>query len=300
MCDWIRECAELVSPLYERMKERVLDSKAVQTDETPVPVLAPGNGKTKTGRLWAYVRDDRPAGDTTPPAVWFAYSPDRKGEHLEGHLREFGGTLQADAYAGFDQLYQHGRVQEADCWAHIRRKLYDLQVAHKSPVAQEALERIAALYAIESEIRSRPPSGRREVRQARARPLPESLHAWLEGCLPKLSRKSDTTAAVKYALGLWEALVRYVDDGRLEIDNNGAERSLRGLAVGRKIWMFLGSDHGGRTAAVLSSLIATCKKLHIDPFAYLRDVFARISTHRQSQLDELLPDRWMTGATRSL
>src|SRR5574340_813800 len=194
-----------------------MSTEKLHADDTPVPVLAPGNGKTKTGRLWTYVRDDRPAGDATPPAVWFAYSPDRKGEHPEQHLGDFRGVLQADAYAGFNHLYEDGRIQEAACWAHVRRKFYDLQVAHKSPVAQEALERIAALYAIEDEIRGRPPSERREVRQARARPLLESLHGWLESCLSRLSRKSDTTAAVKYVLGLWEALTRYADDGRLEI-----------------------------------------------------------------------------------
>jgi transposase len=177
-------------------------------------------GQTKTGRLWTYVRDDRPAGDKAAPAVWFAYSPDRKGEHPQQHLRDFHGTLQADAYAGFNQLYEGGRIREAACWAHVRRKFYDLTLAHHSPIAAEAIERIAGLYAIEGEIRGRPPEERKEVRQARARPLLESLRAWLESSLEKLSRKSDTTAAVRYTLGLWNALVRYCDDGQLEIDTD--------------------------------------------------------------------------------
>src|SRR5947199_3443970 len=186
LADWVGGTAQLLDPLVEVLRRYVLTASKVHADDTPVPVLAPGNGKTKTGRLWTYVRDDRPTGDQAAPAVWFAYSPDRKGEHPERHLREFRGTLQADAYAGFNQLYENGRIQEAACWAHVRRKFYDLQVAHNSPVAQEALERIGALYAIESEIRGRPPGERRQVRQARARPLLESLHERLERCLAKL------------------------------------------------------------------------------------------------------------------
>lgn len=289
LADWVGGASGLLAPLVEALRRHVMGAEKVHADDTPVPVLAPGNGKTKIGRLWTYVPDDRPAGDTTPPAVWFAYSPDRKGEHPGQHLREFGGVLQADAYAGFNHLYENGRIQEAACWAHVRRKFYDLQVAHKSPVAQEALERITALYAIESEIRGRPPSERREVRQARARPLLDSLHLWLESCLTKLSQKSDTTAAVKYALGLWEALVRYTDDGRLEIDNNAAERALRVVALGRKNYLFAGSDAGGERAAVLYSLIGTAKLNGLDPESYLRDVLSRIADHPINRIEELLP-----------
>jgi transposase len=289
LADWVGGASGLLQPLVEALRRHVMGAEKLHADDTPVPVLAPGNGKTKIGRLWTYVRDDRPSGDATPPAVWFAYSPDRKGEHPEQHLREFHGVLQADAYAGFNHLYEDGRIQEAACMAHVRRKFYDLQVAHKSPVAQEALERIAALYAIEGEIRGRPPSERREVRLARARPLLESLHAWLESCLTKLSRKSDTTVAVKYALGLWEALGRYTDDGRLEIDNNAAERALRVVALGRKNYLFAGSDAGGERAATLYSLIGTAKLNGLDPETYLRNVLSRIGDHPINRIEELLP-----------
>ena len=289
LADWVGGASQLLQPLMEELRRHVMSGEKLHADDTPVPVLAPGLGKTKVGRLWTYVRDDRPAGDPTPPAVWFAYSPDRKGEHPAKHLRYFRGVLQADAYAGFNQLYEDGRIQEAACWAHVRRKFYDLQVAHKSPVAREALERIAALYAIESAIRGRPPDERREVRQARARPLLESFKAWLESCLPRLSRKSDTTAAVKYALGLWEALVRYTEDGRLEIDNNAAERALRAVALGRKNYLFAGSDAGGERAAAIYSLIGTAKLNDLDPESYLRDVLSRIADHPINRIEELLP-----------
>src|ERR1039457_679412 len=198
LADWVGGTSELLDPLVETLRRYVMAAGKVHADDTPVPVLAPGNGKTKTGRLWTYVRDDRPAGDTAAPAVWFAYSPDRKGEHPEQHLRQFRGALQADAYAGFNQLYKEdGRIQEIACWAHVRRKFYDLQQAHTSLIASEALERIAALYVIEKEIRGRPPDERQQIRTTRTRPLLQSLHECFEVSLTKLSRKSATTAAWK-------------------------------------------------------------------------------------------------------
>ncbi|MGA2843681.1 MAG: IS66 family transposase, partial [Steroidobacteraceae bacterium] len=289
LADWVGSTSQLLTPLVDALRRYVTAASKLHADDTPVPVLAPGNGKTKTGRLWTYVRDDRPAGDTAAPAVWFAYSPDRKGEHPERHLREFRGTLQADAYAGFNQLYANGRIQEAACWAHVRRKFYDLQEAHASPVASEALQRIAALYGIEKDIRGRPPDERREVRTQRARPLLGSLRQWFETTLLKLSRKSDTTAAIRYALGLWEALTRYCDDGRLEIDNNAAERALRAVALGRKNYLFAGSDTGGERAAAIYSLIGTAKLNDRDPEAYLRMVLSRIADHPVSRIGEMLP-----------
>jgi hypothetical protein len=258
-------------------------------DDTPLPVLAPGTGKTKIGRFWTYVRDSRPAGDTTPPAVWFTYSPDRKGEHPQRHLASFRGILQADAYSGFGRLYQDGSIQEAPCMAHIRRKFYDLMQAYQSSIAAEAVQRIAALYHIEKEIRGRSPDQRREVRTARARPLLDSMRQWLEGSLAKLARKSDTAAAIHYALARWDALARYLDDGRIELDNSAAERALRAVALGRRNYLFAGSDSGGERAAVFYSLIGSAKLNGLDPEAYLRHVFGRIADHPITRIEELLP-----------
>jgi hypothetical protein len=289
LANWVGGTSAFLAPLVEALRRHVMAASKLHADDTPVPVLAPGNGKTKTGRLWTYVRDDRSAGDATPAAVWFAYTPDRKGEHPKAHLSSFTGTLQADGYAGFDQIYEAGRIQEAACWAHVRRKFYDLAVAHKSQTAAEALERIGALYAIEKEIRGRTPEQRREIRNERARPLLESLKQWLEATRCKLSRKSDTALAVRYALGRWEALLRYVDDGRIEVDNNAAERALRTVALGRKNYLFAGSDAGGERAAAIYSLIGTAKLNGIDREAYLRDVLTRIADHPINRIDDLLP-----------
>jgi transposase len=294
LADWVAGASQLLEPLVEALRRHVMAAQKLHADDTPVPVLAPGNGKTRTGRLWTYVRDDRPAGDQTPPAVWFAYTPDRKGEHPRAHLSKFKGALQADAYAGFEQIYEDGRIQEAACWAHVRRKFYDIQVAHKSLVAAEALERIGALYAVESDINGRSPEERREIRNARSRPLLGSLKQWLEETLLKLSKKSDTAIAVRYALGRWEALMRYCDDGHLEIDNNAAERALRAVALGRKNYLFAGSDRGGESAAAIYSLIGSAKLNGIDPESYLRNVLSRIPDHPINRIEELLP--WKLAA----
>ena len=235
LADWVGGSSRLLAPLVDALRRYVLSGRKLHADDTPVPVLAPGTGKTKTGRLWTYVRDDRPAGDLSPPAVWFAYSPDRKGEHPQRHLRDFRGTLQADAFAGFNALYEDASrgICEAACMAHIRRKFYDLQQAHASPVAAEALRRIGELYAIESEIRGRVPDERKQVRQTRARPLLDSMRDWFESVRAKLSNKSTVASAISYALGHWPAMLRYCDDGLLEIDNNAAERALRAVVLGR-------------------------------------------------------------------
>jgi transposase len=289
LADWVGGSAHLLQPLVEALRRYVMAASKLHADDTPVPVLAPGQGKTKTGRLWTYVRDDRPAGDTAAPAVWFAYSPDRKGEHPARHLETFRGTLQADAYAGFNQLYENGRIEQAACWAHVRRKFYDLEQAHSSPVAREALHRIGTLYGIEEQIRGKPPDQRREVRQEQAQPLLDSLRQWFEATLSKLSRKSETTAAIRYAVSRWDALTRYIKDGRIEIDNNAAERSLRGVALGRKNYLFAGSDAGGERAAAIYSLIGSAKLNGLDPEAYLRQVLTRIADHPIRRIEELLP-----------
>jgi transposase len=295
LADWVGATSHLLSPLVDHLRRHVLAASKLHADDTPVPVLAPGMGKTKTARLWTYVRDDRAAADDTPPAVWFAYSEDRKGEHPKQHLSGFSGMLQADGYAGFHHLYEGGRIVEAACWAHVRRKFYDIQLANGSAIAAEAVKRIGALYDIEREVRRNPAALRSEIRQARARPLLHELHHWLNKTLAGLSRKSDTALAIRYALSRWRALSRYIDDGRIEIDNSAAERALRTVALGRKNYLFAGSDAGGERAAAIYSLLGTAKLNGIDPELYLRHVLDRIADHPVNRLQELLP--WNLAAS---
>ena len=289
LAGWVGATSELLAPLIDRVRDHVLAATKLHADDTPVPVLAPGTGKTKTGRLWTYVRDDRPSGDLTAPAVWFAYSPDRKGEHPRRHLKNFQGALQADAYAGFHHLYESGAIYEVACWAHARRKFHEIHIAHPSPTTTEAIERIAQLYAIERDIRGSTPETRRSVRQARAKPLLDSMQVWLDGRLLLLSRKSETAAAIRYALSRWRALTRYLDDGQLEIDNNAAERALRVVALGRKNYLFAGSDAGGERAATIYSLLGSAKLNGLDPELYLHHVLTLIADHPINRIDELLP-----------
>jgi transposase len=289
LADWVGDCSRLLAPLVAALGRYVLSVDKLHADDTPVPVLEPGRGRTRTGRLWTYVRDDRPSGGTDPPAVLFRYSPDRKGEHARRHLQSFTGVLQADAYAGFGELYVDGRILEAGCWAHVRRKFYDFHEGTRSPVAAEALRRIGELYAIEEQVRGHSPTERARVRVERAGPLLDDLKCWLEVQLARVSKKSELAVAIRYALTRWTAMTRYRDDGRIEIDNNAAERALRAVALGRKNYLFAGSDAGGEYAAAMYSLIGTAKLNGIDPEAYLRTVVERVAEHPINRIAELLP-----------
>jgi hypothetical protein len=296
MADWVGRSASLLEPLVDALANHVTAGATLHADDTPVPVLAPGAGRTKTGRLWVYVCDERGHGSDAPPAALFRYAPDRKGEHPVAHLSSFTGHVHADGYAGFNKLYSlprtgsgGNRIAEVACMAHVRRKFFDIHAANGSAVAREALDWIAALYAVEDNIRGAAPERRRSERQARAGPLLQGLRTWLEATLTKLSRKSDLAIAVRYAMSRWQALGRYIDDGRLEIDNNAAERALRGVALGRKNWLFAGSDRGGERAATIYSLIQTAKLNGVDPEAWLRDTIARIPDHPARRINELLP-----------
>ncbi|MDR5818829.1 IS66 family transposase [Caballeronia sp. LZ033] len=288
---WVGQCETLCAPLIEALRRYTVSTAKLHADDTPIPVLAPGNRKTRTGRLWVYVRDDRRSGSTQPAAVWFAYSPNRQGIHPQTHLAGFRGTLQADAYAGFDELFLDGSVLEAACHAHARRKFYDIHVRTPSDTTQKALEYISALYNIEASIRGKPADERLRIRQEKAKPLLRIYEAWLKTKLEALSSKSDTAKAISYSLNQWRALTLYCEDGTLEIDNNIAENALRCVSLGRKNFLFAGSDSGGERAAAMYSLIGTCALNDIDPRAYLNYVLPRIADHRISVIDELLPWR---------
>lgn len=291
LASWVAEAADLLDPLVRSLEQYVLSGRKLHADDTPVPVLAPGKGRTQTGRLWAYVRDDRPASGPDPPAVVYRYSPDRKAERPQSHLQGFSGILQADGYSGFNALYADGRIVEAACWAHARRKYYDVYAMDRSPIAGEALARIGELYAIEREIRGQWPRYRASVRAKRTAPKLEDLRAWLSATLHTLSIKSPLAGAIQYTLTRWTALTRYVEDGSIEIDNNAAERAIRALVLGRRNYLFAGSDAGGEAAARLYSVIGTCRLNGIDPHAYLHYVLEHIAEHTINRIDELLPWR---------
>ena len=294
---WVGATSAALAPLIDALAADVMASDTLHVDDTPVPVLAPGTGKTKTGRLWTYVRDERPFAGTRPPAALFFYSPDRKGEHPQAHLKEFRGTIHADGYAGFNELFASDRIFEAACWAHVRRKFFDVYTANGSPIAKEALERIGRLYEVEKEINGLVPDHRRRERQKRSKPIAAALAAWADEIRRNLSRKSELAAAFRYMRARWTALMRCFDDGRLALDNNPAERALRCIAIGRKNYLFAGSDAGGRRAAAMYSLIESAKLNGVNPQHYLADVLTRIADHPARRIDELLPSNWQPADT---
>jgi len=301
LAGWVRETSHLLSPLVEAIRRYTLAGNTLHADDTPVPVLSPGKGRTKIGRLWTYVRDERPAKSDAAPSVWFAYSPDRKGQHPRRHLASYQGAVHADGYAGFNPLFEQGKRLEVACWAHVRRKFYEIHQAQASPLATMALDYIQHLYRVERAIRGKPPDERQRWRRSRAGPILDELHQWLHLILTQVSRKSALAEAIRYALSRWTALTRYRDDGRLEIDNNAAERALRAIALGRKNYLFVGSDTGGERAAAFYSLIGTAKLNGLDPEAYLRHVLERIAAHPVNRVDELLPWRiaWPKSVTEA-
>jgi len=299
LADWVGHAAFLLRPIHERLLASLKGSAKLFADETTAPVLDPGRGRTKLGQLWAYARDDRPWGGTDPPGVAYVYAPDRKAERPITHLAGFKGTLQVDGYGGYRALAERGDVQLAFCWSHVRRRFYELAAAGPAPIASEALERIAGLYATEKEIRGRSADERLVVRQERSRPIIEDLEPWLRAKLALISQKTKLAEAIRYALSRWDGLTRFLDDGRIEIDSNVVERSIRPIALNRKNALFAGSDGGAEHWAVIASLIETCKLNTIDPYAYLSDVISRIvNGHPNSRINELLP--WAYPAVQLL
>jgi transposase len=290
LADWVGRAAWLLRPVHERLLMRLKSSTKLFADETTAPVLDPGRGRTKIGQLWAYARDDRSWGGSDPPGVTYVYAPDRKAERPIAHLAGFKGILQVDGYGGYRVLAERGHVQLAFCWAHVRRRFYELASAGPAPIASEALKRIAELYAVETEIRGRNADERCALRQEKSRPLLDELEPWLRAKLGLISQKTKLAEAIRYALSRWDGLTRFLDDGRIDIDSNVVERSIRPIALNRKNALFAGSDGGGEHWAVIASLIETCKLCDVEPQTYLADVITKIvNSHPNSQIDDLLP-----------
>jgi transposase len=297
LCDWVGRACWWLEPLWRLLRRHVMGSTRIFADDTTLPVLDPGRGRTKTGRLWGYAIDDRPWGGETPPAVVYLYAEDRRSEHPAVHLAEFTGVLQVDGYGGFKGLLGNrppGTIRLAFCWAHCRRRFYEIHQATGSPLAEEALRRIGELYAIEAEIRGRPAEERRAARQERSKSIVDALHAWLTAQLGRVSGKSNLAEAIRYALRHWQGLVLFLEDGRLELDTNTIERAIRPIALGRKNALFAGSDGGARHWALVASLVATAKLNGVEPFAWLADVLERVVSGRTKahELERLLPWNW--------
>jgi len=290
LADWVGRAAFTLRPVHERLLRKLKDSTKLFADETTAPVLDPGRGRTKIGQLWAYARDDRPWNGTDPPGVAYVYAPDRKSERPIAHLAGFKGVLQVDGYGGYRVLAERKEVTLAFCWAHVRRRFYELAAAGPAPIASEALTRIGKLYEVESDIRRRSAEERRAVRKEKSKPILDELEPWLRAKLDLISQKTKLAEAIRYALSRWQGLARFIDDGRIEIDSNVVERAIRPIALNRKNALFAGSDGGGEHWAVVASLIETCKLNGIDPQVYLADVIAKIvNGHPNSKIDDLLP-----------
>jgi transposase len=300
LADWVGRAAFALRPVYVRLLEQLKQSTKLFADETTAPVLDPGRGRVKKGQLWAYARDERPWAGHAPPGVAYVYAPDRKHARPAEHLAGFSGTLQVDGYGAYADLAEAGDVVLAFCWSHVRRQFYDIQAKTPAPIAAEALVRIAPLYAVEADIRGLSADERRQARQRRSKPIVDALRLWLEAQLAAVSGKSTIATAIRYALSRWDGLARFLDDGRVEIDSNVVERSIRPIALGRKNHLFVGSDGGGEHWAVIASLIETCKMNGVDPQAYLRDVLAKIvARHPMSRIDELLPFAYLPAADKA-
>jgi transposase len=297
LANWVGGACWWLEPLQARLAKHVFASQKLFADDTPIPVLDPGRGRTKTGRLWVYARDDRPWSGADPPAAVYLYSPDRRAERPASHLAKFKGVVQVDGYPGFERLSDGGDVQLAACWAHARRKFYEVHQATDSPIAAEALRRIAELYAIETIIRGQTAAARQSARRSRSLPLVANMKAWLQMQLAQILPRGGLGDAIRYALSRWSALCCFLDDGRIELDNNTVERAIRPITLGRKNHLFAGSDGGATRWATVSSLITTAKLNDVEPFAYLKDVLERMSNgHPMNRLDDLLPWNWQPSA----
>jgi transposase len=300
MADWVGTCAATLMPIRDAIEEHVHAAERLHVDDTTVPVLA--KGKCRTGRLWVHVRDDRPFGGKAAPAAVYYYSPNREAEHPERHLANYNGIMQADAYSGFNSLYvpnrQPGPITEAGCWAHSRRKFFELARLRKMPIAIEAVRRIDELFAIERDINGLSPEQRLAVRRERSQKIVDGFEKWLREERKKLSPKGPLAQAVDYSFNRWQVFTRFLQDGRICLSNNAAERALRGIAVGRKNWTFCGSDSGGHRAAVMYTLVGTAKLCDVDPKAWLADVLARIADHPARRIAALLPWNWRTAGAQ--
>ncbi len=289
LADWVGRAAWYLRPLRDHILERLRRSERLFADETTAPVLDPGRGRTKTGQLWAYARDDRPWGGDTPPMVAYVYAADRKGERAEAHLGDFAGILQVDGYGGYTALAKRRQqIVLAFCWAHVRRKFYEL--ADNSPVAIEVLQRIAALYKIEDEVRGASAEQRQQIRHQRSRVIVDDLRSFLEAKNRQVSAKAKLGEALRYALTRWDGLSRFLDDGRVDLDSNAVERSIRPLALNRKNALFAGSDEGGDNWAVIATLIENCKLSGINPHTWLAQTLEKLASgHPANSVGELMP-----------